>query len=177
MKSRISPFLPIIMLIIANGCSPAGNIANMVPKISEAYPQSTKSLKLGAVSGGAEPSIWDGPRIYRNSFEKALALALEEAKLFRQADSAGNSDYVLNALIRGQDQPSMGLSMTSTLAVIYTLVDSGTGDEVWKKEIYSDCTASFTSSCIGSARLAKANDGAARENIRQLLDELSKLGL
>ena len=68
----------------------------------------------------------------------------------------------------------IGLDMTSTLSVKYTMTELATGEKVWQEDIASKYTAKLTSCCIGSIRLNKANEGAVRENIKQLVDKLAE---
>jgi len=64
--------------------------------------------------------------------------------------------------------------MTSKLFVKYTMTELATGENVWQKDINSQYTATFTSCCFGPIRLNKANEGAARENIKELIAELAE---
>jgi len=71
----------------------------------------------------------------------------------------------------------MGLDMTVSLVVKYKLVELGTGQVVWEKQIFSEYTATISDALAGSTRLRKANEGAVRRNLAQLLGELTALNL
>ena len=102
-----------------------------------------------------------------------MILALEKAQLFESAESDDTAHFRLDALIKGQDQPSFGLDMTSSLLVKYTVTDLATGDEVWEDEVFTQFTAKFTSCCYAPIRLNKANEGVVRENFKKLVEQLA----
>jgi hypothetical protein len=67
--------------------------------------------------------------------------------------------------------------MTVKMEVSYTLKDMQSGAAVWTKDIESEYTAKASAAFAGVERLRLANEGAARENIRQAVTELEALTL
>jgi hypothetical protein len=129
-----------------------------------------------AVSGGKETSKMGASQISDEAFATALRGSLEEAGLFRTVSTEG-ARYRLTGFIGKVDQPMMGFSMTVKMEVSYTLKDTQSGTAVWTKDIESEYTAKASAAFAGVERLRLANEGAARENIRQAVTELQALTL
>jgi hypothetical protein len=145
---------------------------NMVPPVTqEPEPHFEAPFLIGEVQGGStEEGIGIG------SFVGAIQEAIRQSNLFA-ARGREEDAYFLDILIMGQDQPTFGLNFTVGLGVRYTLRKGKGGTPVWEKEIYSDHTETCCGSPIGTVRARKAGEGAARNNIRKLVDELSGLEL
>jgi hypothetical protein len=75
------------------------------------------------------------------------------------------------------EQPLIGLDMTVTATVTYTLIERSSGKTTWEKTLVTPYTAKFTDAFFAVERLKFANEGAARANIAQLISELSQLRL
>ena len=72
-------------------------------------------------------------------------------------------------------QPLLGLDMTVTTHVRYTLKDTQSGSVVLDKMLVASYTATVGDAFVGAKRLRLANEGSARKNIGLFLEELSKL--
>ena len=129
------------------------------------------------VSGGQKTSAMGFAMISNEDFEKALELSLGKAGLFASVSDSANAHYELNAYIGRVSQPLAGFSMTVTLEVSYSLVESQSHRAVWQKNISSTHTASAGEAFVGTTRLRIATEGAAKQNIEYLLRELSQLTL
>jgi len=178
MKNKLVYLSALCMILI--GCAHISpQLMNMVPYIPpSALHHSNKTLKIGEVIGGEKSDpILKGSRIDAVSFKGALLLALQNSKIFQIVDANQISDYSINAILIDQDQPVIGINTTTTLIVKYILIDESTQQEIWSKVIKSVYTAKSTDSLIGAIRLNMANEGAVRENIKILLNELSSLNL
>ncbi len=116
-------------------------------------------------------------QISNDSFGAAIKSSIEQSGLFAQATTESGSPYTLAAFIGKVDQPMMGFSMTVTMEVNYTLTKIDTGEAVWTKDISSTHTAKAGEAFAGVERLRLANEGAARENIRQMIEAVSALQL
>jgi len=171
-------FLVALSLLFV-GCATSPQLMNMVPHIpTSSLHQSNKTLKIDNVIGGEESDpMWKGSRIDAISFKGALLVALQNATIFPIIDANQISNYSLNVMLLSQEQPVIGLDMTSTLIVKYYLIDEATKQEIWSKNIRSVYTAKFGDSLIGATRLNMANEGVVRENIKILINELSSLRL
>ena len=176
---KIKQIMIISLTLFLVGCAYAPRPINMVPRMEkDTYTNTNKTFKVEMVFGGEESDpIFKGSRIDNSSFMTALTIALENSGLFAKINPLDNVNYFLSATILSQDQPLMGLDMTVTLIVGYTLFD-GTGEtEIWHKDIVSKYTAAFGDALIGSTRLKKANEGSVRNNIKLLIEELAELDL
>jgi 23S rRNA A2030 N6-methylase RlmJ len=63
------------------------------------------------------------------------------------------------------------------MEVSYTLVDTQSGKTVWSKNIASEHTAKAGEAFAGVKRLRLANEGAAKANIEQVINEISAIGI
>jgi hypothetical protein len=55
--------------------------------------------------------------------------------------------------------------------------DTQSGKTVWTKDVNSEYTAKVSDAFAGVERLRLANEGAARENIRQAISDMAALTL
>lgn len=104
-------------------------------------------------------------------------MALESSNLFSEINSSTDPDYVLSASIVTYHLESGVVNVPVTLIVAYSLSEARSGAQVWQKRILSNFEGTLADSVLGVARMRLANEGAGRENIRMLLEELSKLEL
>jgi hypothetical protein len=65
--------------------------------------------------------------------------------------------------------------MTTVLFVNYRLVETKSNQEVWKDNILSQYDAKFEAASYGVERAKKANEGAVRNNLSQLIKKLSDI--
>ena len=72
-------------------------------------------------------------------------------------------------------QPLVGFNLTVTCEVNYLIQDAQSKATVYNKNIVSSYTAKFGDDLMAATRLRDANEGAARENIRQFINDLYKL--
>lgn len=175
---RSTVLIAATVLTILCGCSLTPQVVNMVPLASSYSPARTeRPISVGAVDGGEESDpMWKGSRISDMDLRAALARALQDAR-YNLISSGTGVDYVLTARILFQEQPGAGFDMTATLKVRYSLSRSGTTEPFWFREIRSSYKATMGQAFSGAERLNKANEGAVRENLKELLNELAKLDL
>jgi len=169
-----------IAIVMVSGCSPSPQVVNMIPETQQyQYPSINKTIKIGLVQGGQETDhLIGGSKINNMSFLGALYQAMRNSNIFVDVDPEENPDLNLGVLIISQNQPFAGLNMTVSLIVRYTITDGADSTQIWQKDVFSKYTATIgCSTLMGSTRLNKANEGAVRENIRILLEEISKLDL
>ena len=119
------------------------------------------------VSGGTELTAMQLPGITNANFQHALETSLVQSGMFQ---SAGGG-YQLEAFIANIDQPVMGFSMTVHLDVSYTLRKNGA--PLWSKAIHSSYEAPVSEAFVGATRIRKATEGAARNNISELIRQLN----
>jgi hypothetical protein len=74
-------------------------------------------------------------------------------------------------------QPVVGIGMTVTATVQYQMKEIDSEKIVLSEIISRPYTAKFSDAVIAVYRLQKANEGAARQNIKAFIDRLSNLNL
>jgi hypothetical protein len=172
-------FWVVVLVLIIAGCSNIPRTENMIPAVTrEPGPRYAAPLVLGEVKASptAETLGLGAEGIGIGSFVRALQEAIEKSNLFA-ATGPEEDTYFLDVILIGQDLPTFGVNFTVGLGVRYTLRKGKGGTPVWEKDIYSDHTETCCGSPIGSTRARKASEGAARNNIRKLVEELSSLDL
>jgi hypothetical protein len=113
-------------------------------------------------------------KIGNPEFRAALEQSLSAAGLTAVGDQV---KYLLDVELVQLDQPSFGFSLSVTMTVNYRLKEAATGRLVWRDSISASYTARMSESVIGVKRLRLASEGAARENISELIDTLRLLKL
>jgi hypothetical protein len=161
--------------LILAGCATASKPDAMVPDVVAPVHHNNDAISI-AVSGGKETSKMGASQISDEAFSKALSDSIEKSGLFAKVADSG-ARYRLTGFIGKVDQPVLGFSMTVKMEVSYTLVDAKTGKTVWTKTVASEHTAKPSEAFAGVTRLRLANEGAAKENIRQVVTEISTLNL
>ena len=175
--TRLSVLTAIALLLWA--CASAPDVSDMVvaqPAEPHRFPQSLREgIQVTNVAGGEKTNpLWTS-EINADGLRSAL---IESLKAWGRHDRTGEgAPYALIAVILDAKQPLAGLDMTVTTTVEYTLLDNATGAEVLHEAISSSYTAKVSDAFYGVERLKMANEGAVRENIRLLLDRLSRLAL
>lgn len=174
---RLIPLLFLIFMMIDCAFSPS--LVNMIPITTQyQFSNTNKTITLNMIYGGEESDpMFKGSRIDNASYMGALLQSLTNSNLFSKINPSGNPDYYLDVMIISQNQPFAGFNMTVTLLVRYTIINGKDNTQIWQKDISSKYTAAFGDALVGATRLNKANEGSVRENIRNFLEEISKLKL
>ena len=162
-------------IALAGGCASGSKPDAMVAQVVAPVHKSDGDVSI-AVSGGKETSKMGASQISNDAFAQALRESIEKAGLFSGVTTEG-SRYRLTSFIGKVDQPVFGFSFTVKMEVSYSLKDTKSGSTVWTKDINSEYTATTSQAFAGVERLRLANEGAARENIRQALTEMAALTL
>ena len=115
-------------------------------------------------------------QISNDAFAQALRDSIGEAGLFSKVSPEG-ARYRLTSFIGKVDQPMLGFSFTVKMEVSYALKDTRSGNTVWTKDVNSEYTAKVSEAFAAVERLRLANEGAARENIRQAITDMTALTL
>ena len=129
-----------------------------------------ENIGISNVKGGFETSSMGRSQINNKNLNKALKNSLIASKLY---DSSGK--YVLSSKIEKMDQPYAGIDMTVLMSVLYHLEDKSTHKQVFHRTIKSKYTATMGDAFVGTTRLRLANEGAAKNNIKQLIEALNDL--
>ncbi len=148
-------------------CAGSADTAAMTPTSVTA--SSRTGLPVTAAVTGGTPRSEVLANITNEDFKQALETSLVKSGLFKGTGSGG---YRIEAFITSIQQPMFGINMTVQLEVSYALKKGGS--TVWTKSIKSEYTAKAGEAFSGAIRLRKATEGAARENISQLIQSLDQ---
>lgn len=172
---RLGPLLILLALACA-GCPASIKSEAMIPLAPLAAHKSTSDVGI-AVIGATDVSARKPIHIMDEDFAQSLRDSFEKSGLFRKAVTDTQAAYQLQAVFVQMDEQIFGLDMTASMEVNYTLASTTPKKVLWKKGISSTHTAAFGESLISITRLQLATEGAARRNIEQAIQEISKLKL
>jgi len=182
MKKQLMYFGLVLVALVFSGCAafspPPLDKQNMVPKSSELVLKPTgKSIALGTFEGprGKGQNIY---LITVHDLKSIIAEGLKNSQLCSAVASEAqtNLDYTLTAKIKGQ--PGSGIvTVTVEFLVDYELKRNSTGETVFSQRITGKQSVSTGEAFVGVTRARLAVEGAARDNVKQLLENLSKLQL
>lgn len=169
--------LVVFCVTILAGCATPASIDRM--SVSLPITKTNQALKnnigVSDVTGGRETNPMWTSQVSSEGFRSALEKSLENANFLSKIVSAGK--YQLTADLTRLDQPFIGLDMTVSSTVRYSLIETKTRKEVYTKVIQVSHTASFSDSLYGPERLKIANEGAIKNNIQALITDLISLKL
>lgn len=171
---------PILLLAALSGCATPARIDQMTAKKVNILRIATETplknnLSLKSISGGESTNPLWVSKIGDDDFKQALEQSLKTAMLL--AFEQSKSSYLLSAKLISLEQPLLGLDLKVTATVEYSLTERATGKTVFTKTISTPFTATFSDAVIAGERLKIANEGAARENIEKIIDELLSLNI
>jgi len=173
----MKPVMKLAFLVFAvaflGGCASGAMSKNMVPKdltVQNKHPYSV----LVKVDGGRETNAMWISRISSPEFQAAIVESLTMYGVFKTVLTEGNTDYELDATILNLQQPWIGADMTVTIETAWKLTNLKDGISVMSENLSNSYTARFGEAFVGATRLQLANEGAARENIRDALKIISK---
>lgn len=118
-----------------------------------------------------------GAAIPAERFAEAVRDSIIKYGSFRSVVTTGNGDYLLEADIVKVDAPAAGFNMTVSMGVTWKLTHVSTGKVVFQQATFKSFTATVGDAFAGAARVRMAEEGAARENIEDALDRISRLRL
>jgi hypothetical protein len=168
----------LFIIAILTGCAAPAGIEQMsvnAPIVQSVNSPLKKSVTVTSVTGGRETNPMWSSQVASASFQRALELSLQKVGLSDPLLSANK--YHLTADILQVSQPMLGLDMTVSANVRYSLIDAATRKEIFSKVIVGAYTAKFSDAFLGIERLKLANEGAAKTNIQLLVDELLQFKL
>ena len=181
MASSLIKSLALASIFVMAGCASPARVDQMT-----VFPESGIIRTVGNgpfranvtvmdVTGGKETNPMWKSNVGGRDFEQALEASLKAAGLLAGNRQAGK--YHLKADLSKMDQPFAGFDMTVTATVRYELVEKSTGKSIFSKDIITPYTATVSDALMGMERLKIANEGAARSNINQFINEISVLNL
>jgi len=163
-------------LFMLTGCAAPSRSCNMMVAKSDLSPNLpkksccfTNNVCVGEVEGGSETHPLGRSLVDNGAFKNALEKSLVNVDLYHDNPKAR---YILNAKLEKLKQPLIGFDFTVTCQTKYQIFDQQKNKIVFERTLTTPYTASFTSSIIGIERMKVANEGAVRENIRNLINQL-----
>jgi hypothetical protein len=166
----------LLSVLTVGGCATGAKPEAMLARINIPVHQSQSDVNITVIGGKETSKMWVS-QVSDQDFAQALQNSIMQSGLFRKAVTSSSAAYSLEAFIVQMNQPMFGASMTVSMEVNYSLARTNPKEMVWQKAVTSTYTAPFGEALVGATRLRKANEGAARKNIEQAIDEISKLQL
>lgn len=178
-KQQNKSLLYWVMLILAvsglYGCASPADVKGMVAQVQTSITQPfTVAVRT---QGGSETGAMDPSMISDADFAKAIEESITKGRVFTSVVSGKESDYELGVTILNFNKPMFGGSFIITLETAWSLTDTKTREAVMRKNITATYKASFGDSVVAVTRFRLALEGAAREAIKQGLEEISRLTL
>lgn len=171
----INFFLGIIIALLS-GCATPARSVNMIPDSYQVKNRYNYSVEL-RVEGGKKQTFMDGSQITNEGFKGALEEAIRKSEIFSKISEGNNSEYLLAVQIITLDRPLVGIKHEVKLATNWKLINLKSQEKIWDEFIVSSYTATPSDSISGITRLRLANEGAARENIKEGISQLSHVDL
>jgi len=164
-----------IIALVSTGCSI--KTEGLIPdRPIEATRQIDRSVKVMMVEGGHASKFGREAYITNEQYRDALQQTLTDAHLFTRVVDSGVADWDLHSEIITITTEA-GVSPTYAIVVQYWLVDPRTGEEIWRKGINTRHQVKWNEAFAGGTRIIKAVEGATKQNLTQLVQELSRADL
>lgn len=135
------------------------------------------TVSINESSGGIAPKPLWSSQISNTEFTVALTSSLKKSGVFQTVTTGDGADYILDVAILDYDQPWNGSNMTVRMETKWVLTDAKTGNLVWSNTFPTAYKAIWISSLTDTGRIQKAQEGAARNNIKEGIRRLSILEL
>lgn len=166
----------VALALLCGGCATASKPTAMVADVVQVEHKHSASVAV-KVTGGSDTSAMGASNISNDDFAAAIRSSIEQSGLFASISAAEAGDYQISAQIVRLDRPTFGFSFTVTMEVSWRLLRTSSQEVVWEKAVTSSFTATTGDAVVGVTRLRLANEGAARENIKDALTQLGSLTL
>lgn len=182
MRLLASLGIAITTLSLLSGCASPARSDRMT--VSSDFGQTSKTLAnhslkgnigVATVTGGGETNPMWRSKVSSDAFQRALEDSLRNTMLLNPVFSS--SRYQLTADLLDLSQPLAGANLDVSSSVRYSLVEKNTRKEVYARIIQTAHTAKWNDAFNFNDRLNIANEGAIRNNIQLVIDDLFKLNL
>lgn len=161
---------------LASGCASPTTREGMTPDTFDTVNRHPYSVSVNVTGGQETNPLWKS-QISDATFTEALVDSITKSKTFSRVVQGKGGDYILTVSLVSMDQPSFGASFTVKMEAGWSLKRADNGTVVWQEAIQSSHTATVGDAFVGVARLRLATEGAAKNNIKQGLEKISKLKL
>jgi hypothetical protein len=161
------------LLAVAAGCVGTPVATEMTPPVSGPVGKASgKTLKVMPLQEGEtyrnSLAKWN---MKADSFKEALVATLRQTGRFKEVFTSQEGDYLLRPTLISIDV-GHGLSPSLHLFVHYSLVEAGSGQEIWQGNLYSKGTSE-----PGRGGISGAYEAAVKNNLSQLQAKMSALPL
>ena len=178
-RKRFSQVSLTIILAIApflGGCAMNARPKNMTPSSFEVVNKHSKAVCIQII--GDVRGSFDWPTGVLNAdFQSALTEAIMKSEVFSKVSADSNADYVLTVDIAAASHQKAGVKLGDTMTARWELRSTRPNAVVWKDIITTDFTATGGDAFVAMKRFRLAREGAARENIRTGIQEISDVKL
>jgi hypothetical protein len=157
------------------GCGTAKPEA-MVPTSFTLDQKHTSSVSVSTPLGKEAKAKWTS-QITSEAFLEAVAQSVQKSGLFAAVLKTPGADFDLQISCVNGDEPAFGFNMTVDLVTRWALTKKSSGEALFRENVSTTYTAKMGDAFAGATRLRLANEGVARENIKEGLRRLSKLKL
>ena len=162
-----------VVAITVSGCASASDPGAMAVGVTQSTLIADSSplhhaVTAPTVTGGKDTNPLWVSNVSNADFAEALRQTLAADTIL----ATDKGRFNLAAQLVSLKQPMVGLDMTVTADVKYTLTDVASGKVVWQKELTTPYTAKFSDAFLGVERLKLANEGAIKTNIEQMIAAL-----
>jgi hypothetical protein len=171
-KKRIS-IIALASFLALGGCVASGADPKRIAIVATAdarfpsdHPFAGKT-SLGNVQGGSNTNPLWMSNISDTEFESGLLSSLRSAGLL--AENQSNAQYRMVANLQDLKRPLVGLDMSVTMTVRYTISPLAGGAPVFDEVVSVVGTATMGEAFAGAKRLQLANEKAANANITEML--------
>lgn len=172
MKKLVSGALLGALLVLgacAEGARPELIAASTVANFPPGDPLHS-SMSVSQAQGGSQTNpLWES-NISSEAFKAGLETSLRNAGLL--ADSADTAHYTVLANLQGLQRPMMGLDLTVTMTVRYTVTPVGGGAPIFDDVVSASGVGRLSDAFVAVERLRIANEAAARANITEFIRRL-----
>ena len=176
-RNALVTVICVVMIIGGvSGCASPTKSTGMIVNDAQIQKQHPHSVKI-SVEGGSATDPVGFPAVPNEAFAEAVANSIAESKLFSEIIEGDGGDYLLKINIFSIEHQPIGFNLTSHMEVGWNLDNAVTGKQVMRKAIRSSNTATAGEAFAAVTRMRLATEGAARKNIREGIQEISKLDL
>jgi hypothetical protein len=175
-KALLTVICVVIVVGGTSGCASPAKSTGMTVNDAQIQKHHARSVKI-SVEGGSSSDPLGFPPVSNEAFAEAVANSIVGSKLFSEVKKGDGGDYLLNIHIFSIEQQPIGFNMTTHMEVGWDLVNAVTGKQVMHKTISSSYTATVGKAFAAVTRVRLATEGAAGKNIKEGIQEISKLDL
>lgn len=176
LNARLAVIALLTTHVLLGGCATPAVSEAMIPETAAIEKTHPYSVNV-EVTGGRATEPTGMPQIANEAFETAITQTLENIRAFERIHEKKTGNYELSVIIFNVQHPPSGGSATVTIETGWTLTNRLTGEIVWQQALRSTYTASSDSDITLIGRLRKATEGAAKDNIKQGVTEITRLDL